>query len=567
MENIQNYYKKSRLIGQILVDNGLITSEQLDKALDVQKKEGGYICTIIVKQGFGQPRDIFKVLAEQLGVDYVDIKQEEIDVGAVEKVPAKLALHYELMPYKFEDGRLVIALSDPLDVHKLDDLNLLLDIDIKAVLSYEGDILEAIQKYYGVGAEILEEMMSRPDVEEKIKVRSKTVEDLESAVEDASIIKFVNQIFTQAVEERATDIHLEPFEDELRVRFRIDGFLYDVPIPESIKLFHQAIVSRVKIMSALDIAEHRLPQDGRIKIKIKGEELDLRVSILPSAYGESVQVRILSVKSFMSLDNLGLLKDDYEKIESLISKPYGIIFVTGPTGSGKSTTLYGSLSKKNVVGTKIVTTEDPIEYQIRGITQIQISPKIGLTFAEGLRCILRHDPDIIMVGEVRDPETAEITIRSAMTGHLVFSTLHTNDAASAPGRLIDMGIEPFLVASSLEGIIAQRLVRVICPECKEKISTSSAVFKREGIEVEGDTVDIFEGKGCQNCRFTGYKGRTAIFEIMVMNEDIRDMIFKRVTSQTIKEKAVGDGMRTLRQDGLRKVLAGITTLGEVMRVT
>ncbi|UCD15547.1 MAG: Flp pilus assembly complex ATPase component TadA [Candidatus Omnitrophota bacterium] len=560
-------YQKSKLIGQILVEGGLITSEQVSKALDVQKAKGGYICTIIVKLGFAAPQEVFRALSEQLGIDYVDIKKEKIDPRAIEKVPVKLAIHYEMMPYKFEGKRLVIVLSDPLDIHKMDDLRLLLDIDIEAVLSYEKDILETIQKYYGVGADILEEMMSQPDVEEKIKVRASTVQDLEAAVEDASIIKFVNQILTQAAEERATDIHLEPYENELRVRFRIDGFLYEVPIPESIKLFHQAIVSRVKIMSSLDIAEHRLPQDGRIKIKIKGEELDLRVSILPSSYGESVQIRILSIKSFMMLDNLGLLEDDFKKIEDLISKPYGIIFVTGPTGSGKSTTLYAALSKKNVAGTKIITTEDPIEYQLRGVTQIQVLPKIGLNFAEGLRSILRHDPDIIMVGEVRDAETAEITIRSAMTGHLVFSTLHTNDAASAPTRLVDMGIEPFLVASSLEGIIAQRLVRVICPDCKRKASVSSQIFKKEGIDLKGETVEVLEGGGCQSCRHTGFKGRTAIFEILVMTEEIRDLIFKRVTSQVIKEKALACGMHTLRQDGLRKVLSGITTFGEVMRVT
>lgn len=564
---MRDNYQRSRLIGEMLIERGVITSEQLHEALEVQKKKSGYICTILAKLKFALPEDIFRVLSEQLGIEYVDLKKVKIDSRAVEKVPVKFALHYEMMPYRFEGKRLVVVLSDPRDISKLDDLKLLLDIEISPVLSYEKDILEAIQKYYGVGADILEEIMKRPDIEDKIKVRSSTVEDLETVVEDASIIKFVNQILTQAVEERATDIHLEPYENELRVRFRIDGFLYEVPIPESIKLFHQAIVSRVKIMSALDIAEHRLPQDGRIKIRIKSGEVDLRVSILPSAYGESVQIRILNSTFFMSLDNLGLFDDDLKKIVTLVNKPYGIIFVTGPTGSGKSTTLYAYLNEKNTTGIKIITTEDPIEYQLRGVTQIQVMPKIGLTFAEGLRCILRHDPDIIMVGEVRDAETAEITIRSAMTGHLVFSTLHTNDAASAPTRLVDMGIEPFLVASSLEGIIAQRLVRVICPKCKQKVSVSAEFFRKEGVAVEGSYVDVFEGKGCENCRFTGFKGRTGIFEILLMTENIRELIFKRVTSQAIKEEAIKSEMRTLRQDGLRKVLKGMTTLSEVMRVT
>ncbi|MBN3039507.1 MAG: type II/IV secretion system protein, partial [Candidatus Omnitrophica bacterium] len=466
-----------------------------------------------------------------------------------------------------ENKKIYVALADPLDMHKIDDLKLLLDTEIEAVLSYEEDILESINKYYGVGAEILEDIMARTDMEDKMKFRRSTIEDLESAVEDASIIKFVNHIFTQAIEDRATDIHLEPFEDELRIRFRIDGFLYEIPIPESLRLFHQAIVSRIKVMANLDIAEHRLPQDGRIKIKIKADELDFRVSVLPSYLGEAVQVRILSSTSLLSLERLGFDDDDLPKIQELINKAHGIIFVTGPTGSGKSTSLYSCLSKRNLPGIKIITTEDPVEYQIRGITQIQIQPKIGLNFAACLRSILRHDPDIVMVGEVRDVETAEITIRSAMTGHLVFSTLHTNDAPSAPIRLIDMGIEPFLVASSLEGVIAQRLVRVICSECKQKSRTSSEPFKEQGLDIKDDFVDIYQGKGCEACRFTGYRGRTAIFEILMINEDIRNLILHKATSQAIKEKAVQSGMYSLRQSGLKKVLAGITTLSEVIRVS
>lgn len=564
---MQKDYRKSRLIGQILVEEKVITSEQLEKSLLVQEKKEDFICNIIIDLRFAQPNSVLRVLSEQLGVEYVDLKKESIDIKAIEKVPAKLSLHYKMMPYKFEEKRLMVALADPLDIHKLDDLKLLLNIDIKAVLSYELDIVEAIQKHYGVGAQILEELVARESVSGEIRMKSSAIQDLEATVEEASIIKFVNQILTQAVEERATDIHFEPFENELRVRFRIDGFLYDVPIPESIKLFHQVIVSRIKIMANLDIAEHRLPQDGRIRIRIKNQELDLRISILPSSFGESVQVRALSAASFLDVSNLGLLGDDLQKISVLMNKPYGIVFVTGPTGSGKSTTLYACLSKKNIPENKIITIEDPVEYQIRGITQIQINSRINLTFAEGLRCILRHDPDIIMVGEVRDFETAEITIRSAMTGHLVFSTLHTNDASSAPARLIDMGIEPFLVASSLEGIIAQRLVRMICPSCKKKKQVNRDIFEKDGADIKGGSLDVFEGGGCENCRFTGYKGRTAIFEIITMGEEVRDLIFRRVTSQSIKDKAVSLGMHTLRRDGLRKVLTGITTLEEVMRVT
>lgn len=563
----ENPNKKNKLIGQMLVERGIITATQLDQALESQKNNRDYLCLTIIKLGFANAYDVFKTLAEYLNIEYVDIKHEKIDPQAVEKVPVKMALHYKLMPYLLKGHTLKVALSDPFDIHKLDDLKLLLNINIEPVLSYEGDIIEAIQNYYGVGADIIEDMMTKEEFKDEIRVEKNVVEDIEAAVEDASIIKFVNQLFGQAVEERATDIHLEPFENELRVRFRIDGFLYEVPIPESIKLFHAAIISRIKIMAHLDIAEHRLPQDGRIKIKIKNHEQDLRISIIPSAFGEALQIRILTTTSFVGLKHIGLFEADAQKLQLLLNKPYGIIFVTGPTGSGKSTTLYACLNEKNLPNVKIITTEDPIEYQMRGVVQMQINPKIGFSFAEGLRSILRHDPDIIMVGEVRDSETAEITIRSAMTGHLVFSTLHTNDAASSPTRLIDMGIEPFLVASSLEGIIAQRLVRVICPKCKKAVPMSSEIFRKEGLEVKEDKVTLFEGAGCQFCRFTGYKGRTAIFEILLVTETIRELIFKRVTSQVIKEKALAEGMNTLRQDGLRKALSGVTTLSEVMRVT
>ena len=558
---------KDRLIGEILLEKSIVTAEQLKLALDVQKEKGGYLCSIIIELRFAQPQEVLKILSCQLNVPYFELENTKIDEKVIEKVPVRIALYYKLMPYKFENGELSVVLEDPLNIHKLDDLRLLLDTDILVYLSYKKDILDTIQKYYGVGADILDEIMARPDVEKKIKGRASIIKDLESSGDDASIVKFVNQIFTQAVEDSVTDIHIEPFENETKIRFRIDGFLYEVPIPESIKLFHQSIISRIKILSNLDIAEHRLPQDGRMAIRIKGEEIEFRVSILPSYFGESVQIRILSKKSFLDSANLGLSEEALKKVEFLVDKPHGIVFVTGPTGSGKTTSLYAFLNKKNRSEVKIITTEDPVEYQIRGIIQIPIHTKIGLTFAEGLRSILRHDPDIIMVGEVRDPETAEITIRSSMTGHLVFSTLHTNDASSAPTRLIDMGIEPFLVASSIEGIIAQRLVRVLCPKCKNKVKVKSSFFNEEDFNIKEDIIEVFESKGCPDCRFTGFRGRTAIFEILVVNDEIRGLIFERVTSQVIKKKALSYGMETLRKDGLRKVLNGITTLSEVMRVT
>jgi type II secretory ATPase GspE/PulE/Tfp pilus assembly ATPase PilB-like protein len=401
------------------------------------------------------------------------------------------------------------------------------------------------------------------------KMIGEKVEDLEVLAEDASIIKFVNQILSEAIKERATDIHLEPFQDELRTRFRIDGVLYDTNIPETIKYFHPAIVSRIKIMSGLNIAERRLPQDGRIKIKVNEEELDLRVSIIPTIFGESVQIRVLSSSFFLELEKLGLFPQDLKLIESVITKPHGIIFVTGPTGSGKSTTLYACLARLNSSAIKIITIEDPVEYQLRGVNQLQVNPQIGFNFANALRHMLRHDPDVMMVGEVRDYETAEIAIRSALTGHLVFSTLHTNDAAGAVTRLLDMGIEPFLVSSSLECLVAQRLVRLICPNCRQPLKTSKEILHeiKKDIEFDDKEIQLFEGKGCEHCRFTGYRGRTAIYEILIVTEPIRELMLSRASSQQIKRQAIQEEMRTLRQDGLQKVLKGLTTYAEVVRVT
>jgi len=400
---------------------------------------------------------------------------------------------------------------------------------------------------------------------EELKLPAGATEDTEDLAEDASIIKFVNQILQQAYYDRATDIHIEPFENDLIVRYRIDGILYDATIPPTIKYFESAIISRIKIMANLNIAERRLPQDGRINIKVGNDDLDLRVSILPTPYGESVVIRLLTNKMLYSLKELGLSQSDLTILEEMIKKPHGIILVTGPTGSGKTTTLYACLSKINNKELKILTIEDPIEYHLNGITQIQVHPKIGLTFAAGLRSMLRHDPDVMMVGEVRDLETAEITIRVSLTGHLVFSTLHTNDAAGATTRLLDMGIEPYLVASSVECIIAQRLVRLICPECKHPINDKKAIARLGGGISED--AQIYEGKGCDKCKFTGFRGRTAIYEFIMMNDEIRHLVLNHASADQIKKKAVAMGMVTLRQDGINKVLKGITTVGEVMRVS
>jgi len=562
--------KDNVLIGQMLIEEGFITSDQLEKGLLEQAKTGDFICTSLVKLGYISEEKIFNLLARQLNIPYIKLNSIDIEPLIIQKVPAKFASHYKIMPLEFKNDVITIAMTDPLDVRTLDDIRLLLGLEVKGVLASEVEIQEAIRKYYGVGAETLEKIIDQKLSTDELKMREEQVEDLEVLAEDASIIKFVNQILSEAVKDRATDIHLEPFYQELRTRFRIDGVLYDVNIPETIKYFHPAIVSRIKIMAGLNIAERRLPQDGRIKIKVNDQELDLRVSIIPTSFGESVQIRVLSSTLFLELEKLGLLQEDLKIVEQAIKRPHGIIFVTGPTGSGKSTTLYACLARINSSAIKIITIEDPVEYQLRGINQVQIIPQIGFTFATALRHMLRHDPDVMMVGEVRDYETAEIAIRSALTGHLVFSTLHTNDAAGAVTRLLDMGIEPFLVSSSLEYLIAQRLVRMLCPKCKVLLAEKSRdeiLSHMKDIDFDFTKAQIYEAKGCEECRFTGYRGRTAIYEILTVTEPIRELMLSRASSQQIKQKAVSQGMRTLRQDGLRKVLSGITTLTEVVRVT
>ena len=559
--------KRTILLGENLIQKGLISRRELDIGLKEHKKTGQFLGTSLVKLGFIKEEELYPVLAEQLKLSYFKLKEITIDPKIIQKLPAKYAFHYKLIPVKFENDKLTVAVSDPLDLRTIDDLRLLLSLDVVSVLATESDIYEAIRKYYGIGGETIEKIMDTTELTKELTLSTSKTEDVADLAEDASIIKFVNQILVQAVKDRATDIHIEPYEDELKVRYRIDGVLYDISVPSNIKYFQAAIVSRIKIMSNLDIVERRLPQDGRIKIKAGQEELDLRISILPTQFGESVDIRLLSGKMLYSLKNLGLSPSDISILGKLIEKPYGIIFVTGPTGSGKTTTLYTCLSKIDKKDKKIITIEDPIEYQLKGVTQIQIHPSIGLSFATGLRSMLRHDPDIMMVGEVRDFETLEITIRVALTGHLVFSTIHTNDAAGAVARLLDMGVEPYLVASSVECFIAQRLVRLICLNCKTAVKPNKEVLVGFGIKEDVNNLTIYEGKGCESCKFTGYRGRTGIYEFLVMNEEIRDLIIHRSSSDQIKKKALELGMHTLRMDGWERVKKGITTLDEVIRVT
>jgi type II secretion system protein E len=558
----------SKPLGELLLMRNIITEQQLSAALEDQKKSKRMLGQTLIELGFASEEQVLSVLAQQRQIPFVSIKGMQIDPEAVKAVKPKYAHHYMAMPISITNGTLQIALSDPFDLDTLDDLRLLLGCRIDPVLAGKKDIKEGLKRYYGIGADTVEKILDETTSVSDSGPADVGVEDLEELAHEASVVKFVNQILLEAFQERATDIHIEPFEDELRVRYRIDGILYDVSVPPNIRQFHSAIVSRIKIMANLNITEKRLPQDGRIKVKVGENELDLRISILPTPFGEAVDIRLLSRRDmFLGLEKLGLLSQDMDILESIIKKSHGIILVTGPTGSGKTTTLYACLSKINDSEKKIITIEDPIEYQLRGITQIQIFPKIGLTFSHGLRSMLRHDPDIMMVGEIRDLETAEIAIRVALTGHLVFSTVHTNDAASTITRLVNMGIEPYLISSSVVCIIAQRLVRLVCPGCKAEVPVTGDIVEQFELHPVSVPPKIFEGKGCEACRFTGYRGRTGIYEVLVINEKIRDLIDRKVPANRIKDEARTLGMRTLRQDGWEKVKRGLTTLSEVLRVT
>jgi type II secretion system protein E len=558
--------KEEIKLGAMLLNDKIITKDQLDKALAEHKKTGQLIGNTIISLGFATEEQVLLALSHQIGVEYVRLKGVEISPDIIKKVPAKFACYYKIIPLGFSIGRLRLSVTNPLDLAVIDEIRLVLKYDIEPVLSGEKDIQEAIKRYYGVGAETIDKIIGKNQTYSDGPAQMEASSNIDDMADDASIIKFVNQVLQQAVTERATDIHIEPFEGELRIRYRVDGVLFNASIPPSIKYLHQAIVSRVKIMSALNIAERRLPQDGRIKIRVSNADLDLRVSTIPTSYGESVHMRLLSANVLLGLESLGLLKDDLDMMDNIIRKPHGILLVTGPTGSGKTTTLYACLSKINDASKNIITIEDPIEYQLRGITQIQVNTKVGLTFAAGLRSMLRHDPDIMMVGEIRDLETAEIAIRVALTGHFVFSTLHTNDSIGAVARLLDMGIEPYLVSSSVEAVIAQRLVRVICDKCKQEVSPDESLIKDLKLD-PGKKRVFYEGKGCESCKFTGFKGRTAIYEILALDDDIRDLVVRRAPMNEIKEEALKKGMRTLFNDGMVKVERGITTVKEVLRVT
>jgi len=550
-------------IGDLLVQKGLITPQQLKSALEESKKTGEIIGKTLVRLKYITQGQLLEILAVQMGLAYhPSLKEFPIPKDISKVVPAKFVWHYKFMPLKIKGKTLTIAVSDPLAVWLMEDLKLHLGYDVDRVLATEDEIMASIRRHYGIGAETVEEILTQEGTAvEQPKIKEEDIEDVEKSAQDASVIKLVNQILSEAVSARATDIHIEPYRDRVHVRYRIDGILYNMRVPEQIRYLHTAVVSRIKILSNLNVVEKRLPQDGRAIIKIQTTQVDLRISIIPSIYGENVVIRILPMQMLINLEDLGFKDDEFKQMDELMKRPYGIIFLTGPTGSGKTTTLYACLSKLNKDAVKIITIEDPVEYELSGIMQIQVRAEIGLTFANALRSILRHDPDIMMVGEVRDLETAELAIRTSLTGHLIFSTLHTNDSASGATRLLDIGIEPFLVASSVNAFISQRLVRIICPACKEEVKDKELlpnIFKN---------MKIYRGKGCENCKFIGYKGRTAINEILVINEDIRELILSKASSAQIKQKAQQSGFKTLRDAGIEKIKLGITTPEEVLRVT
>jgi len=504
-------------------------------------------------------------LAAALGWPFIDLAKTEVSQGARKKISTKIAFQYFVLPIEFDKGQLRVVVSNPFDAAMLSAVQFDARVPVNFALTTRTEIEKSLKKFYGVGAETLDEI-AKEDEPLELELGDKEIMEGD---QEASVIKFVNQIIWEAFKDRATDIHFEPAEDELRIRYRIDGILHQTPMPPQLKRYQASLISRIKVMSGMNIAEKRLPQDGRINVRIKGEEIDIRVSTVPTVYGESVSLRLLTRgKIFLGMEKLGFDPVEEARIREIIIKPHGILLVTGPTGSGKSTSLYAFLSTINSVTKRIITIEEPVEYELKGINQIAVRSDIGLTFAMGLRHILRQDPNVIMVGEIRDLETAEIAIRASLTGHLVFSTLHTNDAPSAFTRLIDMGIEPFLVASSVEAVLAQRLVRTICPKCVAEQKVEPAYLKRVGFpENEIASAKFWKGAGCEECRQFGYQGRMGIYELLFMDEEIRSLILTRASSSAIAAKAMENGMKTLRNDGWKKVKAAKTTIEEVIRVT
>ena len=555
-----------KLLGEMLIERGLLPKDDLDKALALQRERKGRLGKILVDLGFISQRDLYAVLSEQLGIPRVDPAElTEMPAEAARLSPAFLK-QFLLFPYRVGDGRIMVAMADPLDTENTRAVEQLVGRRVEVRLASEAEILRALELSFGP-EETPEADAASTEAAGGEESAGADIEQLRDMASEAPVIRWVNQLIGRALERRASDIHLEPFEKEFRIRYRIDGVLYVVqPPPRELRA---AVTSRIKLMAKLNIAEQRLPQDGRIPLRVLGREIDLRVSTLPTLYGESVVLRLLdrSASERFALATLGFPEALLARMEYYLGLPHGLFLVTGPTGSGKSTTLYGSLRMLNTTDRKIITIEDPVEYQLAGVNQIHVNPQIGLTFATGLRHILRQDPDVIMVGEIRDLETAEIAMRSALTGHLVFSTLHTNDAPSAVTRLTDMGVEHYLVCSSVVAVLAQRLVRVLCAECKLPYSVAGEELRKQGWPVEEGAITLWRAKGCLHCGQTGYQGRVGIFEFMEMDDDLRREIMRRADANVLREVARRRGLRSLKEDGWLKVKDGVTAPEEVFRVT
>lgn len=562
-------------VAELFIRVGLITEEQLHEA--IQKQQEGTPLSLdhlLVQLGHISEKDRVRVMGMHWGVPFVDLNETPPDPELVSLIPVELAKRYRAVPVTRENGKLTVALADPLDIFAIDDLAQHTKLEIEAVIATEEDIQQTIRRLYRTTEAVNETVkeLIRDLGESSLEVKSSqeeelSAEELRDLADDAPVVKLANMIITQAIADGASDIHIEPARDCLKVRYRIDGVMIDsMVLPKRVQA---SLTSRFKILADMDIAEKRLPQDNRISATIDGREYDFRVSTLPCVYGEKIVMRVLDKSSIrVGLDKLGFLPDTLETLEKVISRSYGIILVTGPTGSGKSTTLYSILSRLNTGLVNIITAEDPVEYELPGINQVQVNPKAGLTFASALRSMLRQDPDIIMVGEMRDRETATIAIEAALTGHLVLSTLHTNDASSAPPRLIEMGVEPFMIASSLIAVLAQRLVRTLCPRCKEPYQPTEQEFTRYGFTPPPNcsSLTLYRPKGCENCKRTGYKGRTGIHELLVLSDPVRDLILQHAAAYTIQKTAQELGLRLLKEDALQKVLLGRTSIEEIVRV-
>jgi len=562
--------ERKKLLGEILKARGFVTHEQIEAALKYQNKEGLKIGQALIRLEFVKPRDVLEALAEQLGLRTVDLGEMEISPSVIELVPQSVARRHSLIPISASEGKVVVAVSEPLDLESGDNLRFVLNADVEYVLAEEEAVSEALAKYYGsevpVETAVAEAYRDFTDGDIQVVEEEEALEEGAVGADEGPVVRLVQKIIEEAIRSRASDIHIEPMEDKLRIRYRIDGICQEIESPP--RRLQEAIIARVKIMAGMKIDEKRRPQDGSISMRFEGRDIDFRVSALPAWHGESVVLRILDKISVLrGVETLGFHEDDYRRFQKIIRQPSGILLVTGPTGSGKTTTLYAALNELNRPDVKILSAEDPVEYNISGINQVEVLEEVGRTFSNILRAMMRQAPDVILVGEIRDSEAAEVAIHAALTGHLVFSTLHTNDAPSALPRLIDLGVKPFLVASAIQAVLAQRLVRKICENCKEPTEVTDQELYAVGLkreDVEG--VTFCQGRGCHKCLKTGFYSRVGIFELMEMNAELREMAFQKASTDAIQRQARASGMLTLLEDGVRKAMAGVTTLEEVIRV-